>query len=71
MDPETARQAFDPFYTTKAQGTGLGLAITRQELEEVGGQIKAITRPEGGLRIELSLPAGPAARRALRRADVG
>ncbi|MBL8618580.1 MAG: ATP-binding protein [Deltaproteobacteria bacterium] len=71
MDPETARQAFDPFYTTKAQGTGLGLAITRQELEEVGGQIKAIPQPEGGLRIELSLPAGPAARRALRRAEVG
>ena len=65
MDPETARVAFDPFYTTKAQGTGLGLAITRQELEEVGGHIRCAPRAGGGTIFELALPLGDDARRAL------
>lgn len=67
MDEDTARAAFDPFYTTKAQGTGLGLAITRQELEEVGGHIRCARRPGGGMIFELALPVDAEARRALPR----
>lgn len=71
MDEETARAAFDPFYTTKAQGTGLGLAITRQELEEVGGHIRCARRPGGGMIFELALPVDAEARRALPRSGAG
>jgi len=36
VDAQTAREIFDPFYTTSASGTGLGLYIAR-ELAETNG----------------------------------
>ncbi len=56
MAPDDARQAFDPFYTTKAQGTGLGLAISRQELEDVGGSLACVETSAAGTRFRLRLP---------------
>lgn len=51
-------QIFEPFFTTKplGQGTGLGLYISYGLAEELGGNITALNRPEGGAEFILSLP---------------
>lgn len=58
VEPESRRQIFDPFYTTKSDsGTGLGLAICRRIAEELGGTVDVDTDPElGGARFRLRLP---------------
>ena len=39
-------------------GTGLGLAIARSAIRAHGGDIVMANRPEGGLRVSVTLPAG-------------
>ena len=56
MDDLTARQAFEPFFSTRPRGTGLGLAITHQILEDHGGQVLCDSRPEQGCEIKLLIP---------------
>ncbi|RKX17325.1 MAG: hypothetical protein DRP51_11030 [Candidatus Zixiibacteriota bacterium] len=55
IDPKTAKNIFEPFYTTKTKGSGLGLFHTRKLMETMGGRIDV----EGGgkpTRFILSLP---------------
>ena len=54
---EQRRNAFNPFFTTKASGTGLGLAISHKIIERHGGVITLENRPEGGARFYIELPA--------------
>jgi PAS domain S-box-containing protein len=54
---EVTPRLFVSFVTTKAKGTGLGLRICRRIVEEMGGEISATNRPEGGARFEVLLPA--------------
>jgi two-component system, LuxR family, sensor kinase FixL len=49
-------QLFRPFYSTKPDGLGLGLAISRSIAQEHSGQLFAVTRPEGGALLTLTLP---------------
>jgi two-component system OmpR family sensor kinase len=53
---------FEPFFRggagVKTAGFGLGLAIARRAIEAHGGNIQAMNRPGGGLRVEIVLPAG-------------
>jgi signal transduction histidine kinase len=50
---------FDAFVTTRldARGTGLGLTVAEGIVTQHGGTISAYNRPEGGARLEVTLPA--------------
>ncbi|WP_217412941.1 sensor histidine kinase [Marinobacterium ramblicola] len=50
-------QLFEPFFTTKevGSGLGLGLAIVQSIVRDLGGNIRAANRPEGGACFELCL----------------
>ncbi len=52
------KSIFEPFYTSDHARTfaGLGLSICREIAEAHGGRIWAENRPEGGLRVCVSLP---------------
>jgi PAS domain S-box-containing protein len=54
--PEQKQQAFEPFYTTKAQGTGLGLTIVKRIVEAHGGEIALGNSPTQGAEIRINLP---------------
>jgi nitrogen fixation/metabolism regulation signal transduction histidine kinase len=56
---EVAERLFEPYVTTKSRGTGLGLAIVKKIVEEHAGMVRAETRPEGGARVLIRLPAAP------------
>jgi two-component system OmpR family sensor kinase len=54
---------FEPFYRVAESrdrdsgGTGLGLAITARIVRLYGGNVRALNRLDGGLRVEVRLPA--------------
>ena len=53
---DIARQAFEPYVTTKAKGTGLGLAIVKKLIDEHGGRITACNGEQGGAEISILIP---------------
>jgi two-component system sensor histidine kinase KdpD len=57
---ESLTQVFNKFFRLKRDGeisgTGLGLTISKGIVEAHGGKIRAEIRPEGGLKIVLTLP---------------
>lgn len=56
---------FQPFFRLEASrnretgGSGLGLYIARDLVQRMGGSLRLLNRPEGGLRAELRLPLLP------------
>ena len=59
VDPEHARQMFEPYFTTRRTGTGLGLPITRNIVEGLGGTI-SVRHETPGTTVEITLPASAA-----------
>jgi signal transduction histidine kinase len=69
MDEETARHAFEPFYTTKGSGTdpgspggpgvGLGLSICRQIVKNHRGDISVRSQRGAGTTFSIYLPLEP------------
>ncbi|HVO81179.1 MAG TPA: ATP-binding protein [Terriglobales bacterium] len=63
---EALDKLFRPFYRIddargrQTGGVGLGLAITERAVRLHGGTVRAANRPEGGLMVEIRLPAEPA-----------
>jgi len=57
IPPEHLDRLFEPFFTTKEGGTGLGLAITRRIIQEHGGSIGVVSRPNNGATFQILLPA--------------
>jgi len=58
--PSELEAIFEPFHRgadASADGFGLGLAIARRAIEAHGGTIRAANRSQGGLCIEIVLPA--------------
>jgi two-component system sensor histidine kinase HydH len=54
--PEIQEKLFRPFATSKPHGTGLGLFLSGRILDEHGGAISAMNRPEGGACFTITLP---------------
>jgi len=60
ITPETMKNIFNPFFTTKASGVGLGLAIVAKIVDQHGGKIAVESRPGEGSIFCVSLPmSGP------------
>jgi signal transduction histidine kinase len=61
ISPENLERVADPFFSTKSDGTGLGLPIARQIATAHGGSLRIASTPGAGTRVEVRLPAAPAA----------
>ena len=62
IDEEVLPNLFDAFVTSRldSRGTGLGLTVASGIIQQHGGTISASNRPEGGARLQITLPAGRA-----------
>ena len=62
IPPEQLESVFKPFFrldsarNTEDGSVGLGLSIARTLIHQHGGEIRLENRPEGGLRVRVSLP---------------
>ena len=59
--PEIMDSIFDPFFTTKdvGKGLGLGLSLSANIIQDMGGQLSAANRDEGGARFTIDLKRTP------------
>jgi two-component system sensor histidine kinase AtoS len=56
MDELTAKNIFNPFFTTKDKGAGLGLALTRKIIEDHRGTVEVVSKKGGGTTFTVHLP---------------
>jgi two-component system sensor histidine kinase PilS (NtrC family) len=56
IEPETAEQIFEPFYTSKSVGTGLGLYISREICESNQARLSYQRTPGGGSCFRITFP---------------
>jgi PAS domain S-box-containing protein len=67
MTPDVLRQAFEPFFSTKAEGkgSGLGLSMVYGFVKQSGGHVKIYSEPGQGTTVKLYLPRTTAAEEPL------
>jgi len=53
---ELRTMVFSPFYSSKGKGAGLGLAMVRKVMDQIGGDVKLVSRQGRGTRVTLELP---------------
>lgn len=56
MSPETLRDIFKPFFSTRAAGSGLGMTITKQLVESMNGEISVGSKLKQGTTVRLEFP---------------
>ncbi len=56
MSPETIKEAFQPFFTTKTKGTGLGLSIVERIMKQHGGRVSVESALDRGTTISITMP---------------
>lgn len=56
IPPETLKNIFRPFFTTKGHGTGLGLSLARRIVEDHAGRIEVSSAPGSGTTFVVLLP---------------
>jgi len=56
IDPATAHEIFNPFFSTNPSGTGLGLYIAKELCETNGAQLQYIASTHTGSRFRLDFP---------------
>jgi len=65
VPPEDLEKIFQPFYrlddarNRQTGGAGLGLSIADRAVRLHGGRVRASNRAEGGLEVEIQIPAAP------------
>jgi two-component system, sporulation sensor kinase E len=67
--PENMGRVFDPYHTTKSTGSGLGLMIVQRIVQDHGGHIELMSKPETGTRITIYLPLAERRMRLLTAPD--
>lgn len=56
MDPETLKQCFQVYYSTKKEGSGLGMATVRRIVEAHGGVLEVESSSGNGTRVRMTFP---------------
>jgi two-component system, sporulation sensor kinase E len=56
INPEDLGRIFEPYHTSKSTGSGLGLMIVQRIVQEHGGHIELMSKPNEGTRFTLYLP---------------
>lgn len=59
MSEETRRNAFEPYFTTRASGTGLGLSTVNRLVRSAGGSASIRSAPDAGTTVVIQLPLMP------------
>jgi CheY-like chemotaxis protein len=72
MDEETARRAFEPFFSTKPrdEGTGLGLSMVYGTVTNHGGKVEIESAPGKGTTVSVFMPRARSASVELRDSPV-
>ncbi|MBN2302687.1 MAG: PAS domain S-box protein [Lentisphaerae bacterium] len=68
IKPEDFGRIFDAQHTTKSDGSGLGLMIVQRIVQDHGGQIEVVSKPETGTSFTILLPCAERRARLLRAA---
>jgi two-component system, sporulation sensor kinase E len=56
ISPEDFGRIFKAYHTTKSEGSGLGLMIVQRIIQDHGGQIELVSKPDEGTRFTILLP---------------
>lgn len=70
IKPEDLGNIFEPYHTTRPEGAGLGLMIVQRIIQDHGGRIEVVTKPEEGTKFTILLPLTQRRMRLLQSASV-